>query len=499
MWCASHASARDHLADLGGGRLPADVVRAVVGADYEDPFAIRGLHPEGRKGRWVIRTFQPDADRVALIHGVTGEVLTDLERQHPAGLFVGTVGGQRERFPYRLRVAWGEYSEDLEDPYRFPPVLGELDTHLLAEGRHLRPFEKLGAHPMILDGVAGVAFAVWAPGARRVAVVGDLNGWDGRRHPMRLRQECGVWEIFIPGVRTGAAYKYEIKGANGELLPLKTDPYAFWCERSPKNAARVYDNDDGFEWTDQQWLARRQAAVGRDAPVSIYEVHLGSWRRVPSEGNRYLTYRELAEELVPYVQSMGFTHIEMLPITEYPFDGSWGYQPIGLYAPTSRFGTPADFKHFVDACHRAGIGVLLDWVPGHFPTDAHGLGYFDGTHLYEHADPRQGFHQDWNTLIYNYGRNEVRNYLVGNALFWIEQYHLDGLRVDAVASMLYLDYSRKAGEWIPNQYGGRENLEAIELLKEVNQELYGTHPGVVMVAEESTAWPGQTEIWGFYV
>ncbi len=489
VWCASHASARDHLADLEGARLPAAIVQAIVGADYEDPFAVRGLHPEGREGQWVIRTLQPDADRVQLIQAETGDLLADLELQHPAGLFSAEVRGHQEPFAYRLRVTWGDYSEDLEDPYRFPPVLGELDAHLLAEGKHLRPYEKLGAHPMTMEGVSGVVFAVWAPGARRVALVGDFNAWDGRRHPMRLRLECGVWEIFVPGVQTGARYKYEIKGANGDLLPLKTDPYAFWCDRPPRNAARVY-GEDGFEWTDDQWLAGREAAGARDAPVSTYEVHLGSWQRVAEEGNRYLTYRELAEQLVPYVKSMGFTHIEMLPISEYPFDGSWGYQPIGLYAPTSRFGTPADFKYFVNACHRAGIGVLLDWVPGHFPTDAHGLGNFDGTHLYEHADPRQGFHQDWNTLIYNYGRNEVRNYLLGNALFWVEHYHLDGLRVDAVASMLYLDYSRKEGEWVPNKYGGRENLEAIELLRQVNQELYGAHPGVMMVAEESTAWPG---------
>ena len=489
IWCASHASARDHLAELGGDQLPATVILAIVGADYEDPFAVRGLHPMGSKGRWVIRTFQPGADRVQLIHAETGAVLAELDLEHRAGLYSATVRGHTEPFPYRLRVTWGDFSEDLEDPYRFPPVLGELDTHLLTEGKHLRPFEKLGAHPMTMDGVPGVAFAVWAPGARRVAVVGDFNSWDGRRHPMRLRQECGVWEIFIPGVERGAHYKYEIKGANGDLLPLKTDPYAFWCDRPPQNAARVY-GEDGFQWTDEQWLAERQAAGGRDAAISTYEVHLGSWRRVADDGNRYMSYRELAEQLVPYVKSMGFTHIELLPITEYPFDGSWGYQPIGLYAPTSRFGTPTDFKYFVNACHAAGIGILLDWVPGHFPTDAHGLGLFDGTHLYEHADPRQGFHQDWNTLIYNYGRNEVRNYLVGNALFWIEHYHLDGLRVDAVASMLYLDYSRKQGEWIPNKYGGRENLEAIDLLRQVNEELYGAHPGVMMVAEESTAWPG---------
>ena len=489
VWCAGYASARDHLAELEGARLPANLIQAIVGADFEDPFAVRGLHPDKRKGHWVVRTLQPGADRVQLIQAETGELLADLERQHRVGLFSGVVKGQAASFPYRFRVTWGDRTSDLEDPYRFPPVLGSLDVHLLAEGTHLRAFEKLGAHPKTIDGVSGVAFALWAPGARRVAVVGDFNDWDGRRHPMRLRHECGVWEIFLPGVDVGSAYKYEIKGANGDLLPLKTDPYARWCEQPPGNAARV-DEEDGFRWTDEEWLGRRQAAGGRDAPISIYEVHLGSWRRVTEEGNRYLTYRELANQLVPYVKSMGFTHIELLPVTEYPFDGSWGYQPIGLYAPTSRFGTPADFKYFVNACHRAGIGILLDWVPGHFPTDAHGLGYFDGSHLYEHADPRQGFHQDWNTLIYNYGRNEVRNYLLGNALFWVEHYHLDGIRVDAVASMLYLDYSRKEGEWIPNKYGGRENLEAIDLLRQVNEELYGAHPGVMSVAEESTAWPG---------
>jgi 1,4-alpha-glucan branching enzyme len=489
VWCASHASAKDHLAELKGARLPASLIQAVVGASTEDPFGVRGLHPEGPEGSWIIRTFQSGADRVELIEGATGDLLAELERQHRAGLFAGRVDGFPKAFPYRLRVTRGDRVEQLEDPYRFPPVLGELDLHLLAEGKHLRSFEKLGAHPMTLDGVAGVAFALWAPSAQRVAVVGDFNDWDGRMHPMRLRHECGVWELFIPAVPQGSRYKYEIKGANGELLPLKTDPFAFWCEQPPKNAARVW-KFDGFEWTDQDWLTRREEAGARDAPVSIYEVHLGSWRRVSEEGNRYLTYRELADELVPYVTSMGFSHIELMPISEYPFDGSWGYQPVGLYAPTSRFGTPTDFKHFVNACHEAGIGVILDWVPGHFPTDAHGLGFFDGTHLYEHADPRQGFHQDWNTLIYNYNRNEVRNYLLGNALFWIEEYHLDGLRVDAVASMLYLDYSRKEGEWIPNKYGGRENLDAIELLQQVNTEVYGTHPGVATIAEESTSWPG---------
>ena len=377
---------------------------------------------------------------------------------------------------------------EVEDPYRFGHVLGELDIHLLAEGTHLRAYERLGAHPREMDGVAGVAFAVWAPNARRVAVVGDFCEWDGRRLPMRKRVEAGVWEIFVPGARVGQRYKYEIKGPHGEMLPLKADPLAFQAEMRPATASVVHGLT-GYDWRDQDWMSRRAETSSREAPISIYEVHLGSWARVPEEGDRYLTYDELADRLIPYVTEMGFTHIELLPITEHPFDGSWGYQPIGLYAPTSRHGSPDDFKRFVDRCHQAGIGVLLDWVPAHFPTDPHGLGWFDGTHLYEHADPRQGFHLDWNTLIYNLGRREVSNFLLSNALFWLDQYRLDGLRVDAVASMLYLDYSRKEGEWVPNRFGGRENLESIAFLKRMNELAYGSHQGVMTVAEESTAWP----------
>jgi 1,4-alpha-glucan branching enzyme len=356
----------------------------------------------------------------------------------------------------------------------------------MGEGSHKRLWERLGAHLIEHQGVWGVHFAVWAPNARRVSVVGDFNQWDGRRYPMRLHPGNGVWEIFLPGLTEGAVYKYEILGAHNALLPLKADPYGFGAELRPKNAS-VVRKVDAFPWSDTGWRSARKAKHAIDAPISIYEVHLGSWRR--GEGNRFLSYDELADQLIPYVQQMGFTHIELLPITEYPFDGSWGYQPIGLFAATARHGEPAAFARFVDRCHAAGIGVLLDWVAGHFPTDEHGLGRFDGTALYEHADPRQGFHQDWNTLIYNYGRPEVANYLHANALFWLDAYHLDGLRVDAVASMLYLDYSRKEGEWVPNRYGGRENLEAISFLKRANELAYGADDTIVTVAEESTAWP----------
>ncbi len=366
------------------------------------------------------------------------------------------------------------------------PSLSDLDVYLFGEGTHRRIYEKLGAHPVEIDGVAGVHFAVWAPNARDVSVVGDFNDWDGRRNPMRFRPDVGVWELFVPAVALGAIYKYELLGPTGNLLPLKADPFAFAAERAPATAS-IVARAGGERWDDDAWLARRPAANERSAPISVYEVHLGSWRR--ADGNRYLTYRELADQLVPYAADLGFTHLELLPVTEHPFDGSWGYQPIGMFAPTSRFGTPEDFAYFVDRAHDAGLGILLDWVPGHFPTDAHGLGTFDGTHLYEHADPRQGFQPDWNTLIFNFDRTEIVNYLIANALFWLDKYHVDGLRVDAVASMLYLDYSRKAGEWIPNRYGGRENLGAIEFMQRTNEAVYGEFPGTVTVAEESTAWP----------
>ena len=462
-------------------------VEAIVRADHSDSFSVLGMHTTAT-GEIVVRTFQPRTLGVQVIDAATGKAAADLTLIHPEGLYEGIVPKRANRFVYRLRLRRWEGDHEIEDPYRFPAVLGEMDVYLLAEGTHLRSYERMGAHIRTLEGIEGTAFTVWAPSARHVAVVGDFNDWDGRVHPMRLQVGCGVWEIFLPGVGEGARYKFEIRGQHGELLPLKADPYAFFAERPPKQASIVV-RQPAHKWDDAAWMKRRQEASARNAPISIYEVHLGSWRRVPEEGFRYLTYRELAEQLVPYVKDMGFTHIELLPVSEFPFDGSWGYQPIGLFAPTSRFGTPEDFQYFVDSCHRAGIGVLLDWVPGHFPTDAHGLGEFDGTHLYEHADPRQGFHEDWSTYIYNYGRTEVANFLLNSALFWFDRYHIDGLRVDAVASMLYLDYSRRAGEWIPNEYGGNENLAAIALLRKTNEEAYGQFPGAIMTAEESTAWP----------
>ncbi|MFO1056491.1 MAG: 1,4-alpha-glucan branching protein GlgB [Dongiaceae bacterium] len=454
-------------------------VEALVRGDHGDPFALLGPHLVN--GSVELRVFQPDARSVEAIDPASGTVLATLDRRHAAGFFAGLLG-RPPGSPYRLRVAWGEGRVELEDPYRFPAVLGELDVWLLAEGTHRRPFERLGAHPHAIDGVAGMAFAVWAPGASRVSVVGDFNQWDGRRHPMRLRRECGVWELFLPGVVPGQHYKFEIKDTAGTLLPLKADPYGFAAELRPATASIVAVPPRAGP---PDPAAPRRNAL--DAPVSIYEVHAGSWRRHP-DGNGFLSWQELADQLVPYAVEMGFTHLEFLPITEHPFDGSWGYQPVGLYAPTARFGPPDGFRRLVERCHEAGLGVLLDWVPAHFPNDPHGLALFDGTHLYDHADPRQGFHRDWNTLIYNFGRREVSNFLHGNALYWLERFRVDGLRVDAVASMLYLDYSRAAGEWVPNRHGGRENLEAIDFLRRLN-ELVGAMPGPVMIAEESTAWP----------
>jgi 1,4-alpha-glucan branching enzyme len=369
------------------------------------------------------------------------------------------------------------------------PILGETDAYLFAEGTHRRLYDLFGAHPVRHDGVDGVAFAVWAPNARRVSVVGDFNAWDGRRDPLYLRRECGVWERFVPGVPDGSRYKYELEDREGTLLPLKADPFARASEFRPANASIVV-TDRAHVWDDAAWMTGRSARQDRRAPIAIYEVHLGSWQRKPEEGNRFLTYRELAEKLVPHAASLGFTHLELLPVTEHPLDGSWGYQATGLFAPTSRFGSPADFAAFVDAAHRAGLGVILDWVPGHFPTDAHGLAWFDGTHLYEHADPRVGYHREWGTLVYNLGRTEVAEILINSALFWLREFHIDGLRVDAVSSIIYRDYSREHGEWIPNTAGGNENLEATAFLRHLNQTVYGEVPGAITIAEESTAFPG---------
>jgi 1,4-alpha-glucan branching enzyme len=457
-----------------------EAVAAIVAGDHGDPFSFLGMHYS--EDGTVVRVFLPGAKSVEIVSR-EGDAIGTLERIHPDGLFAGPA---RQDVPYRLRVAWEDGGEaEVEDPYRFPGVLGDQDLYLFGEGNHLALYEKLGAHPMELEGVAGTSFAVWAPNARRVSVVGGFNFWDGRRHAMR-KHPGGVWEIFIPGVGAGEAYKYEILGPNGELLPLKADPFGFRAEKLPGTASIVHE-PTRFEWDDDAWMQGREGRNALDAPMAIYEVHLGSWKRNPD--GSYYTYGQLAEELVPYVAEMGYTHVEFLPPTEHPFDGSWGYQPLGLFAPTSRFGTPDDFKGLVEAFHRAGIGVFIDWVPAHFPEDPHGLALFDGTHLYDHADPRQGRHPDWGTLVFNYGRSEVRNYLLSNALFWLSEYHIDGLRVDAVASMLYLDYSREPGEWIPNVHGGNENLEAVSFLQRANEVVFGRHPGATTLAEESTAWP----------
>jgi 1,4-alpha-glucan branching enzyme len=456
----------------------------IVHGDHPNPFAYLGLHKEG--GSYVLRSFQPGASRVAALDRKSGRELAVLEKIHPDGLFSARLD---KPAVWKLAITWETgLASEIEDAYRFGPVLGEIDLHLMGEGNHRRAFEVMGAHPRNVDGVEGVSFAVWAPNARRVSVLGDFNLWDGRRHPMRHHPGVGLWDIFIPHIGQGEAYKFEIKAKNGTVLAEKSDPYGFYAELPPKSASRVWNLED-WTWSDQDWMAERARKSGRDAPISIYEIHLGSWRRVPEEGDRVLNYRELAHQLGDYIKATGFTHVELLPIHEHPFDGSWGYQPIGLFAPTSRHGTPDDFRYFVDYLHRQGIGVIIDWVAGHFPSDAHGLAWFDGTHLYEHEDPRQGIHKDWNTLIYNFGRNEVANFLFANALFWMEKFHIDGLRVDAVASMLYLDYSRKPGEWIPNQYGGNENIEAISFLRRMNELVYGEHSGVMTIAEESTAWP----------
>ena len=462
---------------------------AVAAGTFDDPFAVLGRHEIRRSGRsaLVVRTMQPAASRVEL---VTPDGITPMERRRSTGLFEAIVPltGSLTDFAYRLRVHEGSEVREILDAYQFGPVLTEFDLHLFSEGTHYRAWEKFGSHRVTIDGITGVHFAVWAPNAQRVSVIGDFNRWDGRSHPMRRLVPSGVWEIFIPDLPDDACYKYEVRTTAGHLLE-KADPYGQRFE-VPPNSASVIWSGGRYEWGDQEWLHDRPSFAGwHERPMSVYEVHLGSWRRVPGEGNRYLTYRELADTLVPYVREMGYTHIELMPVMEHPFSGSWGYQVIGFFAPTSRFGSPDDFRYFVDQCHRHGVGVILDWVPGHFPKDRHGLAQFDGTSLYEHADPRRGEHRDWGTLIFNYGRNEVRTFLLSNALFWLEEFHIDGLRVDAVASMLYLDYSRRHGEWIPNQYGGRENLEAVTFLQQLNAETHGRAPGTITVAEESTSWP----------
>ncbi|UZW56510.1 1,4-alpha-glucan branching protein GlgB [Sphingobium sp. JS3065] len=461
---------------------PEQIARLLEGRE-DDPFATLGVHPAG-KG-FTACVLLPEAVSVTA-YRLDGKAVGTLDRIDPAGLFFGRLS-IRKRQPLRYHASYadgGKYS--LIDPYSFGPVLGPMDDHYFAEGSHARLFDKMGAHVIAHEGVEGTHFAVWAPNARRVSVVGDFNRWDGRRGPMRRRQDAGVWEIFLPEVGVGSAYKFEIVGPYGETLPLKADPFAFRSELRPATASIVAAAPDHV-WGDERHRAHWQRADPRREPIAVYEVHAGSWQR-DDDGN-FLTWDALAHRLIPYVVGMGFTHIEFLPISEFPYDPSWGYQTTGLYAPTARFGDPQGFARFVDGAHRAGVGVILDWVPAHFPTDAHGLARFDGTALYEHEDPRKGFHPDWNTAIYNFGRREVAQFLVNNALFWAERYHVDGLRVDAVASMLYLDYSRKEGEWIPNKHGGRENVEAVEFLQQMNRALYGAHGGIMTIAEESTSWP----------
>jgi len=470
--------------------ISAEQVESVVRNLHHDPFQILGPHEIEVNGskNWVVRAFVPDSTEVYLFNPGTGEEYP-MRSAHNQHFFEVVLPGQQEIFMYQYRiVAMNGHERFVHDPYFFLPQMGELDLHLFGQGDHHKIYEKLGAHPIEVNGVKGVYFAVWAPNARNVSVIGNFNVWHGGKHQMRVLGSSGVWELFIPDIEVGEVYKYEVKDQSGNIFE-KSDPYGFQFEVRPNSGSIVADINK-HEWADQEWMEKRRITDPLRQPISVYEVHLGSWMRAPEEGNRFLTYRELAHQLVEYVKKMGYTHIQLLPVAEHPFDASWGYQVLGYFAPTSRFGTPEDFQYFVDYFHQNNIGVIVDWVPAHFPRDAHGLAFFDGTHLYEHADPRKGAHQDWGTMVFNFERNEVRNFLIANALFWFDNYHIDGIRVDAVASMIYLDYSRQEGEWIPNQFGGRENLGAIDFLKRLNELIFSYHPGVLSIAEESTAWPG---------
>jgi 1,4-alpha-glucan branching enzyme len=459
-------------------------IDAIVGGYHGDAFRVLGPHLVRSKDgqpRWEVRAFLPQADRAVV---VCGSVQTVMAKKHTGGFFLATMDGEPCAYRIAMRL-WDGREVEIEDPYRFGPQLSDSDLYLHTEGTLYEGWKMLGAHLSESDGVRGVRFAVWAPNAENASVAGEFNEWDTRRHPMR-RRNGGVWELFLPGLGGGVSYKYHVRSRFAGHQEMKADPYAFYCETPPKSASVVWDIK-GYQWGDAEWMEARAKTDLLKSPMAVYEVHLESWMRGPM--GQPLSYREMAVKLVEYVQRMGYTHLELLPPMEHPFSGSWGYQVIGYFAPTSRFGSPDDFKYFVDCCHQAGIGVIADWVPAHFPKDAHGLVFFDGTALYEHSDPRQGEHRDWGTLIFNYGRNEVRSFLISNALYWIKELHIDGLRVDAVASMLYLDYSRNPGEWIPNQYGGNENLDAIEFLRRFNMEAHKV-PGAFTVAEESTAFPG---------
>ncbi|MEO1591087.1 MAG: 1,4-alpha-glucan branching enzyme [Cyanobacteria bacterium J06632_22] len=493
-----------------------DQIERIVWNQHHNPFEVLGPHRVEVEGQsvWVVRAYLPQAEAAWVKLPEERQEFAMTNGQH-ANFFEAIVDVE-ELANYQIRYKSGEHEHFIYDPYAFTsPKITEFDVHLFAEGNHHRIYEKLGAHPAVIDGIAGVHFAVWAPNARNVSILGDFNQWDGRQHQMRIGGG-GIWELFIPELGVGTHYKYEIKNHDGHIYE-KSDPYGFQQEVRPKTASIVADLD-AYSWQDQDWMETRRHTDPLTQPVSVYEVHLGSWLHEASAnpavdeqgqeqavvtvaelkpGARFLTYRELAAKLIPYVKDLGFTHIELLPVAEHPFDGSWGYQVTGYYAATSRYGSPEDLMYFIDQCHRNGIGVLVDWVPGHFPKDGHGLAFFDGTHLYEHADPRKGEHKEWGTLVFNYGRNEVRNFLVANALFWFDKYHIDGIRVDAVASMLYLDYNRKDGEWVANDYGGRENIEAADCLRQVNHLLFSYYPGTLSIAEESTSWPMVS--WPTYV
>ena len=470
------------MSSLATLALPREEAEALAGARHKDPFKVLGPH-DGAEGR-LIRAHLPGALGVEVLRRADRSAIGSLCRKDESGLFEGIVA---DRAPYLLRIKWPAAVQETEDPYSFGPMLGDLDLHLFNEGRHFELASVMGANAMTFEGVDGVGFSVWAPNASRVAVVGDFNSWDSRRHPMRLRYPAGVWELFVPRLTPGVRYKFDIVGPGGVRLPQKADPLAQQAEPAPATAS-IVASPKQWRWHDEAWMQRRGERQATTAPISIYEVHLGSWMRAGGS----VSWETAAQRLIPYVVDMGFTHIELLPIAEYPFGGSWGYQPLGLFAPTGRYGAPDEFAQFVDRLHAAGVGLILDWVPAHFPTDPHGLARFDGTALYEHLDPREGFHHDWNTFIYNFGRREVQGFLIASALHWLEHFHIDGLRVDAVASMLYRDYSRAAGDWVPNIYGGREHLEAIDFLRHLNAVVKERCPGAMTIAEESTAWPGVT-------
>jgi len=469
-----------------------ELMERLLKAEFSDPYELLGPHPTTLDGKHAcsVRVFAPGAQSAQILRDVPGSMPLMMNRVHEEGLFEAILPVPIGTLPYRIHLTDSSGASTVRhDPYAFAPLISDYDLHLFSEGTLFKAYNTLGAHLTTLNGVAGVHFTIWAPNAMRVSVVGEFNHWDGRCHQMMGRGSTGLWELFIPDIPEGTLYKYEIRSRQVDLPFTKADPYAFSAELRPRTAS-IVRNLSAYRWNDRAWMDARAARNPLAAPISIYEVHLGSWMRVPEEGGRWLTYRELADKLIHYVKHMGYTHIELMPITEHPFDGSWGYQATGYFAATSRFGPPEDFMAFVDTAHQADIGVIMDWAPAHFPDDPHGLAWFDGTHLYDHEDPRLGYHPEWNSRIFNYGRVEVRNFLLNSALFWLDKYHIDGLRVDAVASMLYRDYARKPGEWIPNQFGGNENLEAVSFLKELNVLVHQEHPGAITIAEESTAWPG---------